>query len=625
MPLIDFTTPYTGGPSFYTGTGSTDLVPALFPVALNGRPYMLDLESNLFTHQFEPRVRDSSDNSTAPGESAINPQGFWRRGQKSWHLGAGQFYADDADAQDFRFYKSKGVNPWTKGQLSLLNATVLRSQSEFTGTNLKLLSVNGYLYVSDGQTLKWTQDPYAASPSWTSVSTGALAEPINDITTDGKQVYVAYEDEGVLMSVVGSTSLANYYATTGGTYNYTSLGYAKGFILGGHKESGSPDTFHIHSIPVEASTSHGTAVATLRDPDFTCAGFAGGQNHIYVAGTSKDSGLVYRLGIKSDGTIDVAVVALELPATEYPTDIHGYLGFIILGTNKGVRFCSADSNGNLVAGLLISTTGAVKGITTSDRFAWFGWTNYDGTSGGLGRLDLANFIAPNTPAHATDLMYDSTAAVLSAATFNNKRVYSISGVGVIVEDSGNLVASGTLETGSWTWDIPDDKFAPKFDVRTAPLAGSVALSTSYNRGSVTTTSTFNTANFTAYTFATSQTPFTEAAYTLTLTRGTATTGPTLTRWMSRAWASPRRSEIITLPVILHSHLNIGGQDWWLDVETERGFLEELVQNPAIVTYQERERLYSVIVEDVEFRPIDSFDRSFLWEGTAVITLRTVAE
>ena len=222
-------------------------------------------------------------------------------------------------------------------------------------------------------------------------------------------------------------------------------------------------------------------------------------------------------------------------------------------------------------------------------------------------------------------MYTSQNDVTNVVLFDTKLVFTVSGVGVIVEDTANLVASGTLETGSWTWDIPDDKFAPKFDVRTAPLAGSVALSTSYNRGSYTTTSTFNTSNFTAYTFATSQTPFAEASYKLTLTRGTATTGPTLTRWMSRAWASPRRSEIITLPVILHSHLNIGGQDWWLDVETERGFLEELVQNPAIVTYQERERLYSVIVEDVEFRPIDSFDRSFLWEGTAIITMRTVAE
>ena len=98
MGLIDFTTAFTGGPSFYTGSATSDLVPSVFPVAINGRPYLIDSRSGKFSRQLDQRVRDSQDTSTAPGESAINPQGLWRRGQNSWHLGAGQFYADDAAA-----------------------------------------------------------------------------------------------------------------------------------------------------------------------------------------------------------------------------------------------------------------------------------------------------------------------------------------------------------------------------------------------------------------------------------------------------------------------------------------------------------------------------------------------
>jgi hypothetical protein len=277
--------------------------------------------------------------------------------------------------------------------LSLLNSTVLRTQSTFTSTNLKLLEVNGYVYVADGQTLKYTQDPFAATPVWTSVTTGAPTATINDIATDGKQIYVAYANSGVMMTTIGGSSVANHYATSGGTYNYTKLGFAKGFVLGFHNDTANS---HIHIIPYVASTSHGSATATIRDPNFVCAGFAGGQNHIYVAGRSSDTGLVYRLGIKADGTVDVAIVALELPVGEYPTDIYGYLGFIILGTNKGVRYTTSDSNGNLVSGALIPTGGDVQGFTAEDRFVWFGWTNYDGTSG-LGRLDLSVFTAANTP------------------------------------------------------------------------------------------------------------------------------------------------------------------------------------------------------------------------------------
>ena len=130
--LIDFTTAFTGGPAFYTGTGTTSLVPDVFPVALNGRPYMVDLRSNRFTRQFDMRVREQSDQSTSPGEQSISPQGFWRRGESSWHFGAGQPKADVAGALDYRFATSKGVNPWTKGQVSLLNATKLVFHSTAT-------------------------------------------------------------------------------------------------------------------------------------------------------------------------------------------------------------------------------------------------------------------------------------------------------------------------------------------------------------------------------------------------------------------------------------------------------------------------------------------------------------
>ena len=612
---------FTDTPSFFSGTGTSVLVPEVFPVAINGRPYMVDVKSQQFTRQFDQRVRDSQDNSTAPGEAAINPQGLWRRGQNSWHFGAGQQYADVAASQDFRFYKSKGINPWTKGQLTLLNSTVLRSQSTFTGSNLPMVEVNGYVYVGDGQILKYSNNPYAATPTWTSVTTGAPTATINDIATDGKQIYVAYANSGVMMTTIGGSSLANHYATSGGTYNYTKLGFAKGFILGFHNDTASS---HIHIIPYVASTSHGSATATIRDPNFVCAGFAGGQNHIYVAGRSSDTGLIYRLGIKADGTVDVAIVALELPIGEYPTSIYGYLGGILLGTNRGVRYSTADNNGNLIAGALIPTAGDVNGFTAEDRFVWFGWSNYDGTSG-LGRLDLSVFTSPNTPAFATDLMYGSTNTVKSVVSLNGKRVFSIAGTGVIVEDAANLVASGEFETGIHQWGIPDDKFAPRVDVRCEPLQGTISAAVAVENQGYVSIGDFTLQNQTRHTYIAPENKFIEASYKFTIARSGTNIGPRFTRWMSRAYAAPARSRIISVPILLHERFNINNKDYYFDVALERDLLEELTASPRIVTYQEKDDTFSVIIEDARWQPVLVSGTDWLWEGTMTVIMRTITE
>jgi len=119
--LTRFTDAFLPATGFYTGTGATQLVPDIFPVAINGRPYMVDMSANAFNRQFDARVRDSVDQSSEPGESALNPQGLWRRSQSSWHYGAGQEYSDTADAEAYRFYTNKGLDVWTKAKLALLS------------------------------------------------------------------------------------------------------------------------------------------------------------------------------------------------------------------------------------------------------------------------------------------------------------------------------------------------------------------------------------------------------------------------------------------------------------------------------------------------------------------------
>jgi hypothetical protein len=222
-------------------------------------------------------------------------------------------------------------------------------------------------------------------------------------------------------------------------------------------------------------------------------------------------------------------------------------------------------------------------------------------------------------------MYSSTAAIQNVVIFEDKPVFTVSGVGIVAQDTANLVTSGTLETGRYTWGIPDRKFAPRFDIRVEPLVGSISAEVAINNGTYESIGTHNDTGDTEHTFLAPEDKFIDAGYRLTLTRATALTGPTFSRWMARAYAAPARSRLISVPVLLHSVLRAGNKDYYLDVENERDLLDNLVTDPRIVTYQEKGDTYSVIVEDIEWQALDVSSDDWLWEGTAVVIMRTVTE
>ena len=616
--LLHFTDAFTPPSPFFTGGSTTQLVPDVFPIAINGRPFLVDQKSNQFTRGFEPRVRDSVDQSTSPGEAAINPQGLWRRGENSWHYGAGQKYADTAEAQDYRFFTSKGINPWAKGQVTLLN-TVKESLNS-SNTNLLLAVTDTRVYVVDGATLKYTTDPFATSPTWTS-ATGLPAATPRDMATDGTNIYLTY---------AGTT---NSY----GLWKYTAAGVASN-IAHGH-ELYYVDFVKGH-LMVSGDAAGGYATDLYYDPTGSIAGgddyvhpvdtwnwigFAAGQNAIYAAGYAGTRGAIYKITITSAGVLDQPVVALELPSGEIPLVVYGYLGGIFIGTNKGVRYATADSASNLVSGALIPTTGNVVSFTADERYVWFNWSQYDGTSTGLGRLDLSTFISANTPAHASDLMLTSTANVVSVATFNSKRIFSVTGDGVYVEDSANLVTTAELVTGTYRWGIPDRKFVAKFDIRSTPLLGSITPSISLDSGAYTAMVGHTVATTTESVATAPQDKFIEASFKLTFARASATSGPTLTRWMARAYASPARSQVFRVPILMHHRLRIHDTEYYFDVETELQALRDLVTNPRVINYQENTETYSVVMEDLEFQVIDGYQSNWDLEGTCTVTMRSVQD
>jgi hypothetical protein len=356
-------------------------------------------------------------------------------------------------------------------------------------------------------------------------------------------------------------------------------------------------------------------------------GFAGGQNHIYAAGYAGQTSLIYKTTIKTDGTaLDAPTVAAELPEGEIVTAIDSYLGYVLIGTTTGFRFASSDTDGNLVVGPLIEV-GQVDAFASQGRFVWFSYKNLDATSTGLGRMDISSQIAANQPAWAADLMVTGQGAVPSISLYGTRPVFTVTGLGVYCEHATDLVASGTLDSGIYRWGVPDSKFIPKWDLRTEQLNGTVSIAVTADGGTLRDVGTQSKAGSLDSTFNGYEDRVFEAEVRLSLSRSAtdATVGPVVTRWLGRAYATPLRSQLFSVPLLLHHRMSLRGKEYFFDVDDELARLRDLVENPRVVAYQENFESFSVVVEDVRWQPADAgrSHNEWDWDGTCTVIMRSV--
>jgi hypothetical protein len=606
--LLDFSIPFTGGASFFTGVPASVIVPNVFPIAVNGRPYLIDTKSGEFSRQFDERTRNSMDQSNEPGESSINSQGLWRRSQSSWHYGAGQEYSDTPDAEPYRFNTSKGVNVWDANKLSLLKDTIQVVNN--TDTTLQSLVAGSRLYVTSAGDVSF----YTSLTSGATACTGEPGGNVGAMTTDGYNVFVAFASHGIHVTNTSTGAFSSYIS---GTDTFTKLKYVKGRLMAA-----------AGNIIYNFTSSGGPGAGLFPHPNtnFTWVGFAGGQNHIYAAGFSGTTSLIYKTIIKADASaLETPTIAAQLPEGEVVTALDSYLGYVLIGTTTGFRFASSDGDGNLVIGPLI-LVGQVDAFASQKQFVWFSYKNIDSTSTGLGRMDISRQVSTNQPAWASDLMVTGQGAIPCINMYGTRPVFTVTSKGVYAEHATNLVASGTLDTGLFRWGVIDPKFVPKWDLHTEALNGSVTLSISPDKAGYTAIGIASTEGTSASTFNGLEPYIVDVEVRLTLTpKAGLLLGPVVNRWMGRAYAAPFRSEIFSVPLLLHKRVNVRGRDYFFDVEDELERLRLLVSAPSVISYQENNSKYSVIVENIQWKPADSpqSPNEWDWDGTCVIIMRSV--
>jgi hypothetical protein len=440
-----------GSPFFLGGAGTSSLVTAkVFDVALGGRPYMIDWSAEVpLRHQSITLIRDQADQSESPGEQSINPEGFWRRFGESWHLGAGQLQFDREESSHFMFNTSKGINIWERWELTLLPTT--EQVEPATDTNLFLAVAGTRLYFTEGNVLKFYTD--VITPGSATTVTGTPATNPTSIATDGFVTWTAHGTDGLYKTDRGISTAAQRII---GTINRVGVGRGRVIVFGG---------LSVYDVTTQAyaggvASVLPAALFTHSNPDWLWTSIAESSSHIYIAGYAGDKSYIYSISIQDDGVTLNAPVTVANFEGEIVQSLFGYLGqFLLIGTDRGWRFAVTNPDGTLAIGSLTETPLPVLAFEGQQEFIWFGYGNFDATSTGLGRLSTAFFSDDENlvPAYASDLMVDGqTANIQSVVTFQNIRVFTVSGVG-LYRESDELVDSGTLDTGLISYGMTEPK------------------------------------------------------------------------------------------------------------------------------------------------------------------------
>lgn len=435
-------------------------VPHPYHCAIGGHNYLIDFAH--YTVQTVDPFRTARDFDASPGEHSLNPENTWKRNRDDWRHGGGQFYADGSSADDTRFSSSKGVDWTVDRELSLLHDTEIVLAT--AQTNLRTLYVGGWLYVLDGSTLRFTNAPHAPTITWTPVTLAAAGV---DLTTDGNKIYVALAGgAGIYSLPIGSATLT-HMTNAAATDVVTILAYCNGWLIAGVANVLTGIAADgTHQQPFTHPVTAGRWVAAV-----------GAPNAIYAAFVAADVSLIYRLGVDAGtGGLAVPILATPMPAGETVTSLGFYASRLLVGTNRGVRVGEIAGDGSVGLGPLIASGASVRCFGSFEALTFFGWSNYDQVSTGLGVMRLSDLVAANQPAWSSWLMSPDAVtvqgAVTSLAVVDGAAWFTIAGTGLARPVAG-YVKQGTLDQGRFTFGVHESKAWSSLEVITAPLDGAV--------------------------------------------------------------------------------------------------------------------------------------------------------
>jgi hypothetical protein len=392
------------------------------------------------------------------------------------------------------------------------------------------------------------------------------------------------------------------------------------------------------------ATALPTAIYTNPNTNYHYTSIAASGPAIYTAGHSGIYSTIQKYTLSNAGvmpTLTSAVVAAELPAGEIVEKVYYYLGYMMIGTNKGVRAAVvSDQDGSINYGpLIIETTQPCYDFAARDRFIWCA-SGIGTLDGGLYRIDLGNEIEPLRFAYAKDLQVTQeaehyTTGVAFIGTTNRLSfctAYETTNGAIYLESESTLAESGYLTTGNIRYATLEPKNFKRLLGRGDFTYGSLILETVDKDGVEYDHITYDSG--TAPIEVATNNPETAqeyVAYKFILNRDATTTsrGPVFKGYQVKATIATPRQRVMQFPV------------YCFDTETDRynvvvGYegrayerilaLEEVESSGDVLTYQDLTTGESrqAVIEQISFTRMTPPDKRFDGFGGIVqVTIRTV--
>jgi hypothetical protein len=402
-----------------------------YDVAIGGLPFIYAIsDSRPYIRQTAPFRKDQFDNQTEPGEQSLT--GWWIRSQSSFHGGTGIVYFDPQTSDPFghyRFADSKGVDVFKQGEVTLLNNVDLNhiTTGRVRNNGRPFQSARSIKYGSTEGVLLW--DEYDVDKI---IPGSSPVHFIDYISGTDSAVYAICDDGTNAYWITNTSTKKTVYkkpltGTSASTADVTLMFDEIGTIANATMEYVKERIVMCADNKVYEFSSSAvampTAVYTHPSTTHVFTSVAASGSSIYVSGYNGIQSTIIKFTLSTAGvmpTLTSAVVAAELPVGEIVHKIYYYLGFMMIGTNKGIRAAAvSEVDGSLNYGpLIVETSQPCYDFAARDRFIWCA-TSVKGEPGVI-RMDLGTEIETLRFAYANDISYPGvTNHVTTSCAFVN--------------------------------------------------------------------------------------------------------------------------------------------------------------------------------------------------------------
>jgi len=613
-----------------------------YDVALGGMPFIYAVsDARPYIRQTAPYNKPQFDNNSEPGEQSLT--GWWIRSQSSFHSGTGIKFYDPSGGETtaHRFADSSNVDVWTKGEVTLLKET-----ANLTGVTSGIYKVLSIVDGSTDKILGWIPSgttiknyvPAGTAVEYTSVT--GIGTPLDtailSIVTDGINLFIADNDHIYTGPIATPAAGYSRYYNTGS--EKVVLGWVKQRLVACIGAS-------VYELTNAKGSTHALPTATYTHPnaDWTWTSISEGGSAIYAAGYAGGNGAIYKFVLSTAGvmpTLTSGIIAAQLPSGEYPLKIESYLGYLVIGTNKGVRVASiSDTNGDLKYGpLIIEAANTGLDFAFRDKFVWV--TGSIGGCPGLYRIDLGNELETLRFAYASDTFLSGVGGYATSVDFvgnSDQIAFTTSGSnGIAIQSTTVLAETGYIKTGKIRYGTLEPKNFKRLIARGSFTVGETLLSSiATNAGGTETeydhigySANVNPVEVTTSVPAEAQ-EFLAYKFTFSRDATDTTLGPTFKGYQAKSTIATPRVRVIQFPVFCY------------DIETDRyntivGYegrafdriklLEEIEKTGDVITWQDLTTSESLqaVIEKISFTRMTPPDRRFDGFGGIIeIMIRTV--